>query len=152
MTDKLKPYLFELELDGSKDATYSAVSEAGGPIVEVVDRDGDDGVRDWFREVLAAGSQEAEPYKRDLILRETELEPGMHYDNPDDPLDLTMVAAYRDGTRRVFIWCDRGQADELAQPGDIVLRGVYPIAYRRGPLETDDGVVVEELELEGSKP
>ena len=152
MSDKREPYMFkfEVEIDGFERLTFETSSKLEGLAVEVVDRE-DDGLHEWFREVVAAGSKEAEPYKRDLIMRETELEPGLRDDNPDEPLEQTLVATC-DGTRRLFRWCDRGQADELAQPGDIVLRGVYPMAYRRGPVETDDDAVVEGVELDFQDP
>lgn len=87
-----------------------------------------------------------EPFKRDLILRPTDLAPGIY----EDEDGAVMVGGFN-GKPHVLLWFDLGTGREHVEPGDTLFEAVYAKEMHVAA-EGDPGVEVTQVKLEAERP
>jgi hypothetical protein len=90
-----------------------------------------------------------EQKSRDLLLRPTDLEPGMYTAHDEEGPYAFMVCAHTDGKTYEMFWCESGEGRQKVLPGDILFEGVYAtgmsVDYPR-----DSGIEVTQVPVEAA--
>jgi hypothetical protein len=113
-----------------KDHRFRFVIGDGALSVESTDANGAMNLADWMTKVFAKEGSSWDTVKRDMILRPTNLSPGIHRLYQSRPLDSTVVVLYR-GEAYQQIFCDPGETDKLTQADDLIFRDVTPIGIEK---------------------
>jgi len=85
---------------------------------------------------------------QDLILRPTDLEPGIYTAHDEDGPYCFMVCCYQDGKTYEMVWCPGGFAKKYRLAGDLLFEGVFQTGMQ---VEYPEGSPVEVVALEPAK-